>query len=170
MRDQIGGRAARRRTISVSAVSGIAPGQIEVFTCYLIIDFIRAVANRAAIGMFLLLDPTGTAHTWLQPALARLLRRAPLCRLWGVPPWPHRGPPRIAQLLIWIQTPRRGVQGHAIHHPHWDRARAMVRRHSSRRRRDEWVVIRSHRDAELRARAMINTWLKKHSTQKLKSN
>ena len=32
------------------------------------------------------------------------------------------------------------------------------------------VVLGSRRDAELMARAMINSWLKRHSTQKLKSN
>jgi hypothetical protein len=32
------------------------------------------------------------------------------------------------------------------------------------------VVIGSRSDAELQARAMINDWLKKHSTQKLNSN
>ena len=48
-----------------------------------------------------------------------------------------RRAPCLAQLLICVQAPRRGVQGHTIHRPRSDRARAMVRRHSSRERRDE---------------------------------
>jgi hypothetical protein len=32
------------------------------------------------------------------------------------------------------------------------------------------VVIGSRQEAELQARALINDWLKRHSTQKLKSN
>jgi hypothetical protein len=50
---------------------------------------------------------------------------------------PHRAPPRVAQLLIWIQTSLYGVPGHTIHRPRGNRARPMVRRHLSCGRRDE---------------------------------
>jgi hypothetical protein len=48
-----------------------------------------------------------------------------------------RRAPCLAQLLICVQAPRRGVQGHTIHRPRSDRARAMVRRYLSCGRREE---------------------------------
>jgi hypothetical protein len=77
----------------------------------------------------------------------------------------------IAQLLIWI--PDFTVEYRGI--------RYIIR---ARIEREQWyvaiyptgiemkglVVFGSREEAELRARAMINDWLKKHSTQKPISN
>jgi hypothetical protein len=78
---------------------------------------------------------------------------------------------RIAQLLIWVQTFRVEYRG----------IRYTIR---ARIEREQWsvaihptgvemkgkVVIGSREKAELQARAMINRWLRKHSTQNPKSN
>jgi hypothetical protein len=80
-------------------------------------------------------------------------------------------PLRIAQLLIWVQTFRVEYRG----------IRYTIR---ARIEREQWsvaihptgvemkgkVVIGSREKAELQARAMINRWLRKHSTQNPKSN
>ena len=65
--------------------------------------------------------------------------------------------------------PSRGVQKHTIHAPRSDRTSAMVHRHSSWGRRNKgedrnWIT----QEAEFQVRKMIDRWLKKRSTQKLK--
>jgi hypothetical protein len=49
----------------------------------------------------------------------------------------RRAAPRLADLLICVQTPRHGLPGHTIHSPRSHRARAMVRRYLSCGGRDE---------------------------------
>jgi hypothetical protein len=80
-------------------------------------------------------------------------------------------PLRIARLLIWVQTYRVDYRG----------IRYTIR---ARIEREQWsvaihptgvevkgrVVSGPREKAELQARAMINSWLKTHSTQKLKSD
>ena len=83
----------------------------------------------------------------------------------------RRDPPRIVQVLIWVQTYRVEYRG----------IRYTIR---ARIEREQWsvaihpmgvemkgrVVIGSREEAEFRARKMIDKWLKRHSTQKPKSN
>ena len=80
-------------------------------------------------------------------------------------------PLRIAQLLIWVQTYRVEYRG----------IRYTIR---ARIERERWyvaiyhagvemkgrAVIGSREEAELRARAMINDWLKRHPTLKPNSS
>ena len=77
----------------------------------------------------------------------------------------------VADLPIWVQTYRVEYRG----------IRYTIR---ARIEREQWyvaihpagvemkgvVVIGSRSDAELQAHEMINDWLKRHSTEKLKSN
>jgi hypothetical protein len=78
---------------------------------------------------------------------------------------------RIAQLLIWVQTYRVEYRGTrytiraGIEREQWS-----VTIHPAGVEMKGKVVSGPREKAELQARAMINTWLKSHSTQKLKSD
>jgi hypothetical protein len=72
---------------------------------------------------------------------------------------------RIAQLLIWVQTYRGYTIRAGIEREQWS-----VTIHPAGVEMKGKVVSGPREKAELQARAMINTWLKSHSTQKLKSD
>jgi hypothetical protein len=78
---------------------------------------------------------------------------------------------RIAQLLIWVQTYRveyRGIRytiRAGIEREQWS-----VTIHPAGVEVKGRVVAGSREEAELKARAMINSWLKNTPTQKLKSD
>ena len=80
-------------------------------------------------------------------------------------------PPRIAQLLIWVQTYRveyRGIR-YTIR-ARIERGQWSVAIYPAGVEMKERVVFGSREGAELRALKMIDSWLSKHSTQNPKSN